>query len=117
MVYPLTLGWNTGSFKTTPSYFNWDFVYVDYSNLSSVTPVQVNVGNGVADITWGPGVDQPFMTCCEEDRCYQKEVDSYYYQGQCAPPKNMTIALWNRNDFEDETVTLTFNNGVGPGPL
>jgi hypothetical protein len=43
-------------------------------------------------------------------------VPSYYFEGTCGPPTNMTVSFWNRNDVEDEEITLVFNNGVGPGP-
>ncbi len=62
------------------------------------------------------GVDEPFLTCCDLDICYQKEVPEYFFAGDCGPPRNMTISFWNRNDVEDEELTIVFNNGVGPGP-
>ena len=107
---------NPCTFSTTPSYFNWDFVYLDTPFCNSTTPIQVTIGNGVADITFGNGVNEPYLDCCEGSPCYLKMLSRYYFAGKCDPVKNMTLSLWNRNDFEKESITLLFNNGVGPGP-
>ena len=48
--------------------------------------------------------------------CYQKSVPEYYFAGECKPAVNMTVSFWNRNNVDDEEVTLSFNGGVGPGP-
>ena len=47
---------NPCTIKTTPSYVNWDYIYLDTSNITSITPIQLTVGNGVADLTWGQGM-------------------------------------------------------------
>ncbi len=49
-----------------PSLALQDFVYLDSNGIDSTTPIQANIGNGVADITWGQGVDEPFAVCCGE---------------------------------------------------
>ena len=111
---------NPCTITTSPCYVNWDYVVVNTTFVNATSIINIAIANGNADVAIGPLPEASFSSCCGPDGatdCQWYGVTGTKYGGTCTSQGLYTVvSLWNHNYVESEYVTLTFNDGVGPGP-